>query len=111
MIYPKKAAKATSFLAAAPIPLVQRVMWPVPRKSRTSCLKKISASTDLSWPPGSTGTHAGLVAGIYGCNMNIPIVGIDVSRDPENQDPLVYDLVRKRLNGWVLNRISQERRW
>jgi D-cysteine desulfhydrase len=44
---------------------------------------------------GSTGTHAGLLAGFYGCNMNIPIVGINVSRDPRDQDPLVYDLVQK----------------
>ncbi len=44
---------------------------------------------------GSTGTHAGLLAGFYGCNMNIPIVGINVSRDPKDQDPLVYDLVQK----------------
>lgn len=44
---------------------------------------------------GSAGTHAGLLAGVYGCNMNIPIVGIGVSRDPEDQDPLVYNLVRK----------------
>jgi D-cysteine desulfhydrase len=44
---------------------------------------------------GSTGTHAGLLTGFYGCNMNIPIVGINVSRDPNDQDPLVYDLVQK----------------
>jgi D-cysteine desulfhydrase len=44
---------------------------------------------------GSTGTHAGLLTGFYGCNMNIPIVGIGVSRDPGDQDPLVYDLVQK----------------
>ena len=44
---------------------------------------------------GSTGTHAGLVTGFYGCNMNIPIVGIGVSRDSEDQDPMVYDLVQK----------------
>jgi D-cysteine desulfhydrase len=44
---------------------------------------------------GSSGTHAGLVTGFYGLSMNIPIVGIGVSRDPEDQDPLVYDLVQK----------------
>lgn len=49
---------------------------------------------------GSTGTHAGLLTGFYGCNMNIPIVGINVSRDPEEQDPLVYDLVQKTAE-WV----------
>jgi D-cysteine desulfhydrase len=35
----------------------------------------------LVTPSGSTGTHAGLVVGFSGCNMNIPIVGIGVSRD------------------------------
>jgi len=44
---------------------------------------------------GSAGTHAGLVAGVSGCSMNIPVVGIGVSRDPENQDPLVYNLALK----------------
>jgi D-cysteine desulfhydrase len=46
-------------------------------------------------PSGSTGTHAGLVTGFYGCNMNIPIVGIGVSRDPQDQNPMVYDLVQR----------------
>lgn len=39
---------------------------------------------------GSSGTHAGMVAGMYGMNAHIPITGIGVSRDPENQEPLVY---------------------
>ncbi|MCF8039782.1 MAG: D-cysteine desulfhydrase [Desulfohalobiaceae bacterium] len=44
---------------------------------------------------GSSGTHAGLLTGFQGCSMNIPIVGINVSRDPEEQDPIVYNLVRE----------------
>lgn len=44
---------------------------------------------------GSTGTHAGLLAGFFGCNMNIPVVGIGVSRDPGDQEPMVYDLAQK----------------
>jgi len=44
---------------------------------------------------GSTGTHAGLLTGFYGCNMNIPIIGINVSRDPQDQDPMVYSLVQE----------------
>ncbi|MDF1592704.1 MAG: D-cysteine desulfhydrase [Desulfobacterales bacterium] len=44
---------------------------------------------------GSAGTHAGLLVGVCGCNMNIPVVGIGVSRDPKDQDPLVYDLALK----------------
>jgi D-cysteine desulfhydrase len=44
---------------------------------------------------GSTGTHAGLVTGFYGNNAGIPVIGINVSRTKEDQEPLVYDLVRK----------------
>ena len=39
---------------------------------------------------GSSGTHGGLVAGFVGNHINIPIVGIGVSRDPADQEPLVY---------------------
>ena len=44
---------------------------------------------------GSAGTHAGLVVGVVGGNMNIPVVGIGVSRDPGDQEPLVHDLAVK----------------
>ncbi len=39
---------------------------------------------------GSSGTHAGIITGLFGMNVNIPVMGIGVSRDPENQEPLVY---------------------
>jgi D-cysteine desulfhydrase len=38
---------------------------------------------------GSSGTHGGLVAGFLGNNIRIPLVGIGVSRDPSDQNPLV----------------------
>jgi D-cysteine desulfhydrase len=38
---------------------------------------------------GSSGTHGGLVAGFLGNNIRIPIVGIGVSRDTGDQQPLV----------------------
>lgn len=38
---------------------------------------------------GSSGTHGGLVAGFLGNNIRIPIVGIGVSRDLADQQPLV----------------------
>jgi len=44
---------------------------------------------------GSGGTHAGLVTGFYGCNMNIPIIGINVSRKKVVQEELIYDLIQK----------------
>lgn len=39
---------------------------------------------------GSSGTHGGLVAGFLGNNIHIPLVGIGVSRDPKDQNPLVH---------------------
>jgi D-cysteine desulfhydrase len=43
---------------------------------------------------GSAGTHAGLVAGFYGNNSNIPVIGVNVSRTKNEQEQLVYDLVQ-----------------
>jgi D-cysteine desulfhydrase len=39
---------------------------------------------------GSSGTHGGLVAGLFGMNAPIPVIGIGVSRDAEQQEPLVH---------------------
>ena len=39
---------------------------------------------------GSSGTHGGLLAGFLGNHIDIPIIGIGVSRDPVDQDPLVH---------------------
>jgi len=44
---------------------------------------------------GSAGTQAGLVAGLYGCSMNIPVIGINVSRTREEQEEIVYRLARE----------------
>ena len=39
---------------------------------------------------GSSGTHGGMAAGFYGNNIKVPLIGIGVSRDPADQEPLVY---------------------
>jgi D-cysteine desulfhydrase len=52
---------------------------------------------------GSAGTHAGLVTGLYGCNMNVPVLGINVSRKKQDQEELVYDLVRRTAQHVGLN--------
>jgi len=44
---------------------------------------------------GSTGTHAGLITGFEGANSNLPVIGINVSRPKEEQEALVYDLVKQ----------------
>lgn len=44
---------------------------------------------------GSAGTHAGLLTGFYGCNTNIPVIGMNISRKKDVQEELVYKLVEK----------------
>jgi D-cysteine desulfhydrase len=44
---------------------------------------------------GSAGTHAGLVTGFYGNSSNIPVSGINVSRSKNEQEQLVYELVKQ----------------
>ncbi|MGD8961210.1 MAG: D-cysteine desulfhydrase [Desulfobacterales bacterium] len=44
---------------------------------------------------GSAGTHAGLVTGFCGNNSNIPVSGINVSRSKNEQEQLVYELVKE----------------
>jgi len=44
---------------------------------------------------GSAGTHAGLVTGFHGCNMNIPVTGVNVSRKKEEQEEIVHGLVQE----------------
>jgi D-cysteine desulfhydrase len=39
---------------------------------------------------GSSGTHGGMLAGFIGNTIRIPIIGIGVSRDPADQEPLVH---------------------
>ena len=52
---------------------------------------------------GSAGTHAGLLTGFYGCNMNVPVLGINVSRKKQDQEELVYALVKKTAQHVGLN--------
>jgi D-cysteine desulfhydrase len=40
---------------------------------------------------GSSGTHGGLLAGFLGNRIDIPITGIGVSRDPAEQEPMVWN--------------------
>jgi len=47
---------------------------------------------------GSSGTHGGLLAGFLGNHIDIPITGIGVSRDPQNQEPLVHKEAQATLD-------------
>ncbi len=44
---------------------------------------------------GSSGTHAGLVTGLFGLSSGISVVGINVSRPKEPQEALVHSLVER----------------
>ncbi|MBP1635960.1 MAG: dcyD [Acidobacteria bacterium] len=44
---------------------------------------------------GSTGTHAGLIAGLVGNNCRIPLTGINVRRPREEQEPNVHKLAQE----------------
>ncbi|MDR1489025.1 MAG: D-cysteine desulfhydrase [Desulfovibrio sp.] len=43
-------------------------------------------------PSGSAGTHAGVLAGIFGSNAGISVLGMNVSRTKQAQEELVYKL-------------------
>lgn len=45
-------------------------------------------------PSGSTGTHAGIVAGMTGVNANIPVTGVSVNRKKDIQKAAVLKLAR-----------------
>jgi len=46
---------------------------------------------------GSAGTHSGLLAGFWGDNSDISVVGINVSRTKEAQEKIVFDLTTKTV--------------
>lgn len=48
-------------------------------------------------PSGSTGTHAGLAAGIIGNNARIPLTGISVNRSKAPQREAVYSLAAETM--------------
>lgn len=46
-------------------------------------------------PSGSAGTHAGFVVGMVGCNANIPVSGVNVSRPKDVQEEIVHTLAQE----------------
>lgn len=68
-----------------------------------SCAEEILAQTfDLGLrvdhivcASGSTGTHAGLLAGLVGNTSHIPVTGINVRRPREEQEPNVHKLAQE----------------
>lgn len=46
-------------------------------------------------PSGSAGTHAGVVVGMVGCNANIPVSGVNVSRPKDVQEGIVHKLAEE----------------
>ena len=52
---------------------------------------------------GSAGTQAGLLAGLIAANVDIPVLGISVSRSTEVQKQLVESLLKQTLTALELN--------
>ena len=48
-------------------------------------------------PSGSAGTHAGIIAGMIGNNINIPVTGIGVNRPKAKQQEAVHSLANQAL--------------
>lgn len=48
-------------------------------------------------PSGSAGTHAGIIAGMVGNNIDIPVTGIGVNRAKAAQEEAVHSLANKTL--------------
>lgn len=46
-------------------------------------------------PSGSSGTHAGIIAGMTGINANIPVTGISVNRPKDVQQNAVFNLAQE----------------
>ncbi len=77
-----------------------------------SCAEEIleqASSMNLSLdylvtPTGSGGTYTGLLAGFFKNNSDIPVLGINVSRDRIAQEELVYNLIQKVLRKLEIDR-------
>jgi len=52
---------------------------------------------------GSAGTHAGMLTGLVGNNVNIPLIGIGINRKKDAQRTAVYELSRKLAEKLGLN--------
>ncbi|MGP7819331.1 D-cysteine desulfhydrase [Niallia sp. 01092] len=57
---------------------------------------------------GSGGMHAGLVAGFQGLNSNVPVIGMNVSRDKEEQENKVYNLLSEIGNHLHIDNLSRK---
>ncbi|WP_042347387.1 D-cysteine desulfhydrase [Bacillus massiliigorillae] len=58
---------------------------------------------------GSGGMHAGLVAGFLGLNSDVPVIGMNISRNKEEQEEKVYNLLVEMRNHLHINQnVSHE---
>lgn len=60
-------------------------------------------------PNGSAGMQAGIVAGLHGAGSQIPVVGINVSRSQEDQEPKIIGLVDEVASFLELPPVPRER--
>ena len=60
-------------------------------------------------PSGSAGMQAGIVAGLHGAESQIPVVGINVSRPREEQEPKIAGLVDEVASFLELPAVPRDR--
>ena len=65
--------------------------------------------TAIVAPSGSAGMQAGLVAGLHGADSQIPVVGINVSRSREEQEPKITSLVDEVASFLELPAVPRDR--
>ncbi len=71
-----------------------------------SCVEEVNAQLfaqqikidHMVVPSGSAGTHAGVIAGMIGSNINIPVTGIGVNRPKDIQQEVVHKLANESLS-------------
>lgn len=60
-------------------------------------------------PSGSAGMQAGLIAGLHSADSQIPVVGINVSRTQEDQEPKIVGLVDEVASFLELTPVPRDR--
>ncbi|WP_019244108.1 MULTISPECIES: D-cysteine desulfhydrase [Bacillus] len=74
---------------------------PIGATGYAACAQELLAQTfdqqiDMNYvvcTSGSGGMHAGLIAGFQGLNSDVPVIGINISRNKEEQESKVYNLL------------------
>ena len=87
---------STGYVACA-----QEILW--------QCWSNKISFDYIVCPTGSAGTQAGLLAGLWGMNSDLPVIGMNVLQNKSLQEELVYDLAQKlAVHVGVKSRLPKE---